>query len=247
MLLNNDIAQSILNRIVLLLNILRKHIPISTNLTVLPSGRIVNNNKISILKLLSFSRSYHSSANLHQKRLTNLERSKFTLSDYLKAVLVLNILGDVYMRRFSTKTNTRIVFRQGSINAAYLLHLYSLFQQFVQTPPSITTIEDTKTGKTRQNISFRRHISSTLFGTGCRVLAPDYCLPAALAPEKEAWLPKLFQQMAPANYITPVSLAYWRRRLPDDGGCQSTRSGWRQIMAPKPNAFTKDELNLAPS
>ena len=64
MLLNNDIAQSILNRIVLLLNILRKHIPISTHLTVLPSGRIVNNNKISILKLLSFSRSYHSSANI---------------------------------------------------------------------------------------------------------------------------------------------------------------------------------------
>ena len=66
MLLNNDIAQSILNRIVLLLNILRKHIPISAHLTVLPYGRIVNNNKISILKLLSFSRSYHSSSNLQQ-------------------------------------------------------------------------------------------------------------------------------------------------------------------------------------
>ena len=117
----------------------------------------------------------------------------------------------------------------------------SPFRRLLQAP------EDTKTGRTRQNISFRRHISSTLFGAGCRVLAPDYCLPAALAPEKEARLPKLFQQMAPANYITPVSLAYWRRRLPDDGGCQSTRSGWRQIMAPKPNAFTKDELNLAPS
>ena len=50
--------------------------------------------------------------------------------------------------------NVRAVFRQGSTNAEYLLHLYSLFQQFVQTPPSITTIEDTKTGKTRQNISF---------------------------------------------------------------------------------------------
>ena len=66
MLLNNDIAQPILNRIVLLLNILRKHIPISAHLTVLPYGRIVNNNKISILKLLSFSRSYHSSSNLQQ-------------------------------------------------------------------------------------------------------------------------------------------------------------------------------------
>lgn len=93
MLLNNDIAQPILNGIVLLLNVLRKHIPTSTPFTILPYGRIVNNNKLLTLKLLSFSRSYHSSSNLQQKRLTNLERSKFTLSDYLKAVLVGNILG----------------------------------------------------------------------------------------------------------------------------------------------------------
>ena len=80
-----------------------------------------------------------------------IERSKFTLSDYLKAVLVGNILGDVYMRRFSAKANTRLVFRQGSINAEYLLYLYSLFQHFVTTPPSISSITDKVTGKTRYN------------------------------------------------------------------------------------------------
>ena len=40
-----------------------------------------------------------------------------------------------------------------SINAAYLLHLYSLYQKFVNTPPSVTTITDSATGKTRYNLS----------------------------------------------------------------------------------------------
>ena len=62
--------------------------------------------------------------------------------------------GDVYMRRSSIKAKTRIVFRQGSINAKYLLHLYSLYQKFVSTPPSVTTITDSATGKTRYNLSF---------------------------------------------------------------------------------------------
>ena len=58
------------------------------------------------------------------------------------------------MRRSSIKAKTRIVFRQGSINAKYLLHLYSLYQKFVSTPPSVTSITDSATGKTRYNLSF---------------------------------------------------------------------------------------------
>ena len=46
------------------------------------------------------------------------------------------------MRRFSEKANVRIIFRQGSINASYLLHLYSLFQAFVLTPPSVSIVTD---------------------------------------------------------------------------------------------------------
>lgn len=118
------------------------------------STAIATNVKFNNLNPLLFSRSYHSSSSLQQKRLTNLERSKFTLDNNLEQVLVGNILGDVYMRRFSIKANTRLVFRQGSINAGYLLHLYSLVQKFVNTPPSVTTITDPASGNTRYNLSF---------------------------------------------------------------------------------------------
>ena len=70
-----------------------------------------------------------------KKRLTKVERLEYKLDNYLKQVLVGNLLGDVYMRRFSNKSNSRIIFRQGSINKEYLLHLYDLFKDFVVTPP----------------------------------------------------------------------------------------------------------------
>ena len=57
----------------------------------------VNLSRSHNLKPLLFSRSYHSSSSLQQKRLTNLERSNITLDDNLEQVLVGNILGDVYM------------------------------------------------------------------------------------------------------------------------------------------------------
>jgi hypothetical protein len=88
------------------------------------------------------------------KRLTNAERNNFNLDSYLKQVLVGTIIGDVYMRRFSKKANVRIIFRQGSIHASYLIHLYCLFQEFVLSPHSVSTITDKITGKIRYNLSF---------------------------------------------------------------------------------------------
>ena len=58
------------------------------------------------------------------------------------------------MIRFSSKANVRVVFRQGSVNSSYLLHLYSLYQEFVSTPPSVSEIIDKQTGKSRFNLSF---------------------------------------------------------------------------------------------
>jgi len=57
-------------------------------------------------------------------------------------------------RRFSPKANARCVFRQGSINSEYLMHLYELFNPLVLTAPSIYYIKDTKTGKIRSNLHF---------------------------------------------------------------------------------------------
>ena len=82
------------------------------------------------------------SAGSGRKRLTKAERLEYKLDNYLKQVLVGNLLGDVYMRRFSNKSNSRIIFRQGSINKEYLLHLYDLFKDFVVTPPVWTKIEN---------------------------------------------------------------------------------------------------------
>jgi hypothetical protein len=64
------------------------------------------------------------------------------------------LLGDIYLRKFSPKANVRLVFRQGSVNSSYLLHLYNLFQEFVTTPPSVSEVVDKKTGISRFNLSF---------------------------------------------------------------------------------------------
>ena len=91
---------------------------------------------------------------ISKKRLNKVERSEFQLDANLKEVLTRNLLGDAYMRRFSINSNSRIIFRQGSINTDYLLHLYSLFKKFTLKGPSITTIIDKESKKSRSNLSF---------------------------------------------------------------------------------------------
>jgi hypothetical protein len=103
---------------------------------------------------LIVNKSFHSSSSNSVKRLTNAERAEFNLDEYLKQVLIGNILGDVYMRKSSDKANVRIIFRQGSLNRSYLLHLYELFQNYVSAPPLLSLINDKDTGKIRYNISF---------------------------------------------------------------------------------------------
>jgi len=100
---------------------------------------------------------YFNSSAIAKKRLNKVERSKFNLDEFLKQVLIGNILADVYMRSGlcqSVNANSRIIFRQGSTNTDYLLHLYDLFKEFALNPPSITTIIDKDTKKSRYNLSF---------------------------------------------------------------------------------------------
>lgn len=106
------------------------------------------------LSLLGSNRNFHFSSKALKKRLTNIERSKFKLDPFLKQVLIGSLLGDAHMRRFSDKANARLVFRQGSKNASYLLHLYNLFQEYVLTSPKISIVRDKNTEKLRYNLSF---------------------------------------------------------------------------------------------
>lgn len=123
------------------------------------------------------------------------------------------------MRRFSIKANTRLVFRQGSINAGYLLHLYSLFEKYVNTPPSVTSITDSVTGSIRYNLSF-----TTLALPCFNPLYDKFYING--------------KKVVPANiadFLTSVSLAYW---IMVDGGF--TGSGLKLYT----NAFSQDELKL---
>ena len=97
--------------------------------------------------MLYLTNSFHSSISNFVKRISNAERLKFKLNSYLKQILIGNILGDIHMRRFSEKANVRIIFRQGYKNATYLFHLFSLFQEFVITPPSISVVSNKKKKK----------------------------------------------------------------------------------------------------
>src|SRR5919206_897035 len=136
---------------------------------------------------------FHSTSINLKKRISNEERAKFMLDSYLKQVLVGNLLGDAHMRRHSSKANVRVIFRQGSVNSSYLLHLYNLYQNFVSTPPSVSEVVDKKTNKTRYSMSF-----STL------------ALPCFNELYKSFYLEG--KKIVPNNiskFLTPVSLAYW--------------------------------------
>jgi hypothetical protein len=177
------------------------------------------------------TRFFHSSFSNSVKRLTNipatllcnsgegLKEKKFKLDSHLKQVLIGTILGDVHMRRFSKKANVRIIFRQGSINSSYLLHLYSLFKEFVITLPSISTVKDKITGKLRYNLSF-----ATLALPCFNELYELFYLNG-----------KKIIPMNIADLLTAVSLAYWKM---DDGSF--TGSGLKLHT----NAFSLEELNL---
>ena len=70
------------------------------------------------------------------KRLTNLEKSQFTLSDELKQILVGLILGDLHMDK--QPINVRLMFKQGIIHKDYLMHLYEIFSGYCSNRPKFT-------------------------------------------------------------------------------------------------------------
>jgi hypothetical protein len=172
--------------------------------------------QISIFNLTKF---FHSSTSISIKRMSNAERNKFKLDSKLKQILIGTILGDVYMRRFSEKANVRVTFRQGSIHASYLLHLHSLFQEFVLAPPLISTVTDKNTGKIRHNLSFST-LSLPCFN---EIYELFYLNGKKIIPNNIA------------DFLTPLSLAYW---IMDDGSF--TGSGLKLHT----NAFCMEELNL---
>jgi len=67
---------------------------------------------------------------IKSKRLTFLEKASFVLSKDKKEIIVGCLLGDVYIQKQSGSLNARLMFRQGLVHEAYLLHLFDLFKGY---------------------------------------------------------------------------------------------------------------------
>nr|QVG61545.1 hypothetical protein [Rhizoctonia sp.] len=99
-----------------------------------------------------------SAGDIKPKRLTNLEKSQFTLADELKDILIGLSLGDLYISNRISCLNPSLMFRQGIVHEEYLLHLYTLFQNFCSQGPKIQNPKpDKRTGKVYSAIYFRSY------------------------------------------------------------------------------------------
>lgn len=112
-----------------------------------------------------------------------------------------------------------VVFRQGSANTDYLLHLYDLFKEYTLKSPSIYNIKDKKSNKVRSNLSFTtlalpcfNEYYDLFYKDGIKRIPTDI-----------------------DRYLTKMSLAYW---IMDDGGF--TGNGLKLYT----NAYNLEEINI---
>jgi LAGLIDADG DNA endonuclease family len=73
-------------------------------------------------------------------------------------ILVGLILGDLYVRKISIKSNPHLNFEQGIIYKEYLDHLFDLFSNYCRSAPKITILRPHKiTGKISSKIGFNTY------------------------------------------------------------------------------------------
>jgi hypothetical protein len=83
--------------------------------------------------------------------------SKFdlSLSTDLEEIIIGLILGDLFAEKIKPTSNTRLQFKQSIKNEVYIDHLYSLFNNYCNSPPKITTSVEKRPGKRELNVSSR--------------------------------------------------------------------------------------------
>ena len=131
--------------------------------------------------------------------LTQAERSQFTLSADLKAILFGLLLGDLCANKEKRSVNARLLFSQGTIHNEYLFHLYDLFKHYCLTEPKVSNRSpDKRTGKIYTSVSFNT-----------RALPCFNELYDLFYPEGKKVVPLDIEDL-----LTPLGLAYW---ICDDG------------------------------
>ncbi len=99
---------------------------------------------------------YQTISPLKPKFMTKAERSLFSLSADLKAILVGLILGDLNVRKQGRSINAMLCFEQGLVHKDYIFHLYDLFKSYCLSAPKTTNrLPDKRTGKIYTRVTFK--------------------------------------------------------------------------------------------
>ena len=159
---------------------------------------------------------------IQTRGLSSLERSKFSLSQYHKNILVGLILGDLNFRKAKGGVNAFLKFEQGLIHKDYLLHLFDLFSTYCLTAPKTQS----RVLKTRSEMVY-----GSLFFRTCSLPCFNEFLDLFYLEGKKI-IPNNIGEL-----LTPLGLAYW---LCDDGVfCNKNR-----VIYLSTNCLTLVEVNL---
>ena len=102
----------------------------------------MTNNKIN--KILIHFRSYRKSAKF------NLQ-----LNSELEEIIIGLLLGDLFAEKRKPNSNTRLQFKQSNKNKLYIDHLYSLFKEYCNSEPKVTSSIEKREGRSELNVSIK--------------------------------------------------------------------------------------------
>jgi LAGLIDADG DNA endonuclease family len=123
------------------------------------------------------------------------------LKTELKEIIIGLILGDLFAEKRNPNSNTRLQFKQSVKNKVYIDHLYSLFKDYCNSEPKVTTSIDKRDGKKELNVSIKFWTQSLPCFNQFRELFYD--------DSGKKFIPLNLERI-----ITSRSLAYWTM---DDG------------------------------
>ena len=82
-------------------------------------------------------------------------RVHMLVTPFLHEVIMGLMLGDLHVEKPSVKHNARLQFKQSTINALYIAHLYSLLESFCSSPPIWLSYFDGRLNKLKTYTSLK--------------------------------------------------------------------------------------------
>ena len=73
----------------------------------------------------------------------------------LEEIIIGLMLGDLFAEKIKQNSNTRLQFKQSIKNKVYIDHLYSLFKEYCNSEPKITSSIEKRSGKKELNVSIK--------------------------------------------------------------------------------------------